>query len=373
MGLYANLDAIVVCDHTSARENRYNGIVMGAKARDPVRLIDVAKRAGVSRVTVSHVLHGVGANVRVSKATRERVKRVARQLNYKPNRSAQQLRGARSKILGVIVDTWAMPVMSNRLSALEQEATRRGYRLIIGQARSDPDRVREYLDDFEGRGVEGVLCLVDLMRGYEKKLRPLFDPRTHLVFHGKPIIQGAACVSVDTVDGVRQSLAHVLDRGRQRPSLVLWNLADERSHLRRQGYRAELATRGLSVDERLIWSAQSESGIPSLDVLDRVIDTLVVRCGADALIGDDDVWAVRLIQRLKDRGFRVPADVAVVGYDNLDLAAVIDPTLTTVDQNHPAYAQAALDLAMKMNEDDKLPRSQRTVIIQPRLIVRDST
>ena len=82
---------------------------------------------------------------------------------------------------------------------------------------------------------------------------------------------------------------------------------------------------------------------------------------------------MRLIQRLKDRGYGVPEDVAVVGYDNLELATVIDPPLTTVDQNHPAYAQAALDLVIKMNEDDKLPRSQRTVTIQPTLIVRGST
>ncbi len=85
------------------------------------------------------------------------------------------------------------------------------------------------------------------------------------------------------------------------------------------------------------------------------------------------VWAAGLIQRLKDRGLRVPADVAVVGYDNLDVATVIDPPLTTVDQNHPEYAKAALDLAIKMNEDDTLPPTQRTVTIQPRLIVREST
>ncbi len=346
---------------------------MADKARNPVRLADVAKGAGVSRVTVSHVLHGSGANVRVSEATRERVRRIARQLGYRPNRSAQQLRGARSKILGVIVDTWNMPVMSSRLAALEQEATRRGYRLIIGQARNDPDRVREYLEDFGGRAVEGILCLVDLMRGYEKRLRPLFDRDTHLVFHGRPIVKGAACVRVDTSDGVRQSVAHVLDRGRQRPSLVLWNMADERSRLRREGYLAELAARALAADKGLIWSARSASGVPSLEVVDRAIDTLIVRHAADALIADDDVWAARLIQRLKDRGFHVPSDVAVVGYDNLRLATVIDPPLTTVDQNHAAYAHAALDLAIRIHRGDALPRAERIVTVQPKLIVRDST
>lgn len=346
---------------------------MAAEARKPVRLIDVAKRAGVSRATVSHVLHGSGANIRVSEATRRRVLRVARQLSYKPNRNAQQLRGMRSRILGVIVDTWCMPAMSDRLSALEHEATRRGYRLMIGQGRNDPQRVCEYLDDFEGRGVEAILCLVDLMRGDQEKLRPLFDACAKPVFHGVPIVPGAACVRVDTVHGVRQSLAHVLDQGRQRPALLLWNQADERAALRRQGYVAESNSRGRSIDQRLIWSDERESAVASIEVLDRAIDTLVVRCEADALIADDDLWAVRLIQRLKDRDFRVPADVAVVGYDNLELATVIDPPLTTVDQNHTAYAQAALDLVAKMNEKTNLPKSERMVTIRPKLIVRGST
>ena len=93
--------------------------------------------------------------------------------------------------------------MSNRLSALEQEATQRGYRLIIGQTRRNPHHVREYLDDFFGRNVDGVLCLLDLMRGDEDALAALFDPAANLVFHGKPLVQGAGCVRVDTGDGVQ--------------------------------------------------------------------------------------------------------------------------------------------------------------------------
>ena len=91
-------------------------------------------------------------------------------------------------------------------------------------------------------------------------------------------------------------------------------------------------------------------------MLDRALDALVGDNGADALIADDDMWAVRLMQRLKDRGKRVPRDVAVVGYDNLDLATVIDPSLTTVDQNHSAYAHAAIDMVIGMYEQGKLPR-----------------
>lgn len=336
-------------------------------------MIDVARQAGVSRVTVSHVLHGSGANVRVSQRTRDRVLRAARQLNYKPNRSAQQLRGARSGILGVIVDTWNVPVMSVRLSALEHEARERGYRLIIGQSRRNAEQVREYLDDFSSRGTDGVFCLLDLMHGDEEVLHPFFDAEAHLVFHGKPIVEGAGCVRVDTASGVRQSLGHLLDRGQQLPALVLWNLADERAVLRHEAYVAELTARGHSVDPQLIWSPESPSLSPTIEELDLAIHMLVTDRGADALVADDDMWAARLIQRLKNAGYRVPDDVAVVGYDNLDMATVIDPPLTTVDQNHQAYARAALDLIIALCEHGSIPETERTITIEPKLIVRDST
>src|SRR5687767_11001013 len=102
----------------------------------PARLVDVAARAGVSRVTAAQVLNGSGGRtVRVGEETRQRVLEVARHLGYTPNRIAQQLRGVRSRMLGVILDTVNMPVMYARLSALEEKARSRGYRLIIGQVR----------------------------------------------------------------------------------------------------------------------------------------------------------------------------------------------------------------------------------------------
>ncbi|NLY01924.1 MAG: LacI family transcriptional regulator [Rhodopirellula sp.] len=325
-------------------------------------------------MAAAHVLNGTGGStVRVSEATRRRVIEIARRLHYRPNRIAQQLRGARSQMLGVIFDTWNLPVMSARLAAMEQEASRRQYRLMIGQVRRDPAGIQEYLDDFQGRGVEGIICLFDLMRGYDRQLRPLFRPGMRVVFYGKRILDDAGCVRVDTGDGVRQAASHLLDRGRTRPALVMWNVADEKSALRRDGYRAEMTRRGLLVDRQLIWSAGSRSGTPSQKVLDRAIETLVVQRRADALIADDDVWAVRLIQRLKDRGYRVPDDVAVIGYDNLELATVIDPPLTTIDQDHQACVRAMLGLLLEMVEAGGRLPERREITIQPKLIVRKST
>ncbi|MEX2670807.1 MAG: LacI family DNA-binding transcriptional regulator [Phycisphaeraceae bacterium] len=343
--------------------------------KPPARLVDIAKAAGVSRVTVGQVLNrSGGASVRVGESTRQRVLEIARTMNYRPNRVAQQLRGVRSHMLGVILDTINIPVMYARLAHLEREATLRGYRLTIGQVHHDPAGIADYLDDFEGRGIEGVMFLFDLMKGYTEELKPVFEGRHNILFHSRPVDEESSCVRVDTSDAIRQCVGHLVDTGRKRIGVALWNLADQLMLRRREGYEAELNDRGMPVDPNLIWSAESPSEAPSEESINAAIDALVVDQQADAIIASNDYWAVRLIQQLKRRGLRVPEDVAVIGYDNLDIATVIEPSLTTVDQQHEAYAKAAVNLLIRLIErDDTLPTNERNVVIKPKLIVREST
>jgi DNA-binding LacI/PurR family transcriptional regulator len=308
--------------------------------------------------------------VRVSEATRARVLAVARRLHYTPNRIAQQLKGVRSQVLGVIVDTVNLPVMSDRLAALEARARRSGYRLMIGQTHGDPAGVRSYLDDFEARAVDGVLCLFDPRADRPKALRPIFRDR-HVVFHARAVQRDGLCVRVDTEDAMAQLTGHLLDRGRRRVGLALESPVDEMMELRRRGWERAHEARGLTADPALVWSLAGPLGPPDAQVLDAIIDQLVVRGGADAIAASDDVWGVRLIQRLKARGLRVPADVAVTGYDNLDVGTIVDPALTTIDQQHDAYADAAIELLLASAAGEPVAEPTRT--IKGKLIVRASS
>lgn len=341
--------------------------------RPTIRLIDVARSAGVSRVAAAHVLNGAGsASVRVSEPTRRRIEAIARKLQYRPNRVAQQLRGVSSGLVGVIFDSqW--PTNWQRLSLLEQAGIDRGLRFMVGQVHGDARLSARYLDDFQDRGVEAILCIVDLKRDYLAEIRPLFRGRRNVVFHGRPLADDGLCIRVDTEDAIRQSVAHLIERGRRRIAMLLSHSGDEFMSFRKAGYTAEFKARRTAVDEKLIWSAESTSGLPDEATLDRAIDELVKKRRADAVIAADDVWAVRLIQRLKVRGYAVPGDVAVVGYDNLDLATVIEPALTTIDQQHAAYADAAIDMLLKVMRQEEIPKADRVRLIRPQLIVRQST
>jgi len=108
-------------------------------------------------------------------------------------------------------------------------------------------------------------------------------------------------------------------------------------------------------------------------VLDRGIETLAMHCKADAILASNDIWAVRFILRLKEIGMRVPEDVAIVGYDNLDIGGVISPSLTTIDQCHEGYAAAAIGLLLRLARNDRIPRAERTLTVTPHLVIRDSS
>lgn len=338
-----------------------------------ITLSDVARQAGVSRTTAAKVLLGTGGeHVRVSEKTRELVQKIADEVNYRPNRAAQQLRCAKSGLIGVLLDTVNTPVMFDRLSAIEDEAACHGYRLLIAQIRHSSNALAKHLAEMASYGVEGLVCLFDVNRKVRPQLAPLFENWTNVVFHGAPIQPAGHCIRVDTVGAIRQSVAHLLDQGRLRIGMELWNMDDELMDLRAEGYQSEFVARTLQVDDSLVWAAHSRSARPTDETIRRAVRYFMGEVQADAIIASNDIWAVRFIQRLKAEGLRIPEDMAVIGYDNLELGTVIEPNLTTVDQCHEMYAEKLLQLMLRLIAGEQTAPSNRVCTVVPRLIVRAS-
>jgi len=335
-------------------------------------LSDIAREAAVSRSAAARVLLGTGGDhVRVSSGTHERIEAVARRLKYTPNRLAQQLRGVSSKTIGVILDSENVPVMSQRLFALEAVANWRGYRLLVGQTHGQAETLQDYVGDFAGRGVEAILCLFDLVPGRDERASDCFKSFRRVVFHGRPIWKGGYCVRVDTKAAMEDAVDHLVAQGKKRLALSLWSGAnDELMEIRRTAFNQALAKHGR---KGIVWDAAAAGNHPTVDVLDRGIDVMVKKWRADAILASNDIWATRFILHLQKNGLRVPQDVALVGYDNLDIAQVVSPSLTTIDQCHSEYATAALDLLLKLATGRRIAVAQRVYTITPRLIIREST
>jgi DNA-binding LacI/PurR family transcriptional regulator len=344
-----------------------------AEAQRKVRLKDIADRAGVSRATVGHILNNSGANcVRVSELTRTKILKIAEELAYRPNRAAQQLRGMPTKLIGVVLDTVNLAVFSARLAAIEAEAHSRGYRLMIGQAKHDPDEIKTYLDDFMDHGMDAVLCMFDVMQDIRPELKKVFRGRENIILHSAPIWKTQPCVRVDTTAAIELLVNHLADRGRKRVAMQLWSPTDQLMSIRSEAWKLHVKRRGLSAAEALIWTNPEAKQKPTREAIDNCIEQLVVKHRADAIIASNDEWAVRIIQGLHRHGYKVPDDLAVTGYDNLDIADVIEPGLTTIDQHHAAYAHEVLELVEQI-VNGTLSAHKKERVIRPELIIREST
>lgn len=341
------------------------------------RMIDIAREAGVSVATVGHVLGGSGGkNVRVGPATQAKVQEIAKELNYRPNQSAQQLAGKKSNVIAVAYDPQSSPFIQRIFAEMEGFASSLGYRLLVGNPTFEKDKMADFIDELMARGVDGMLCL------HHGHREPEFFP-THalrlgnVVFLGKPPISGASYVTWDDTDGTRRLVRHLFENGRKRPALLIADEVWRGTRQRKEGYLSELQAAGISSRDALVWvggdRVRPDPQMIDDAMADAILDEVVLAGKADSLLCQTDYWAAVLVRRLKARGLRVPEDVAVVSYDNFEFAEFLDPQLTTLDPQASKIAKAAVNMLhdMIMGKADK--DLQQSIVVQPRLAVRKSS
>jgi DNA-binding LacI/PurR family transcriptional regulator len=339
-----------------------------------IRLADIAAEAGVSQVTVSKVLFPGGANnTRVAQLTAERIQSIAQRLGYTPNLSAKQLAGEKSRLIGIIIDSFAPEVAYKVLAYLERAAAVRGYRLIVGQLHDEVESVGIHLRDFIGRGVEGVVCLAHDYPSADGAVDRLYRPVENIVFVGPPRTAWADWVGADIAAGVRMLVRHLAETGRRKIALFLTDDTSWACRLRMRGLAGGLKASGLNPDDCPVWVMEDNPfgriepqayGPAVYGSLER----LLASHNVDALIAVNDLVAMYAIQYLASRGIRVPHEVAVAGFDNSAMAAAALPPITSVDQCAPRVAQEVMDMLLS-----PAGGSPRAVMIEPELVVRTST
>jgi len=337
--------------------------------RKITRLADVAHDVGVSRQTAAKVLHGTGGcNTRVSPETAKRIREAAERLNHRPNPIARQLSGQRSRTLGLIRHHGWSPLISQRAFELETAAYERDFRLYIGHAHGDANRVDHYVEEFLARGVEGAICLLFKPEHIADAQRLIGD-RCPTVFDGEGSCLPSKShprvgqVIIDVYGAAVEAVEHLSALGRRRIALALGPDVNHPSRSERlRGYREAIARKGIAQKEEIVWTNGDFT-----DLVDRFIPDNRV----DAVICLSDTWAVPLAKQLALTGHRIPEDVAVVGFDNRDVSELTD--VTSFDLNSLDVARKTVDLLIRMIESEPLPLDQRIKWIKPRMIVRHSS
>ncbi len=335
----------------------------------PVTQQMVADRAGVARATAALILSRHASANRFSEATRQRVFAVAQELNYRPSEIARQLRGEKSSIIGILIGALDAQVNYRCLSMIERLVSERGYRLLIGQLHRDSHLAREYVSDFISRGVNAVICLQHEapLTDWEQVPKSLALVK-HVVYLDKPAnLPNAAFIQQDFRAGIAAAVKHVMARGARRVAIITDSLLASCNRRRKDGYCRALKEAGRPIDPALIFDDPLPVQVDA-KVVGQLIERLVVKQKADAIIASNDLWAVEIMYAVMDRGYRVPEDVRIVGYDNIDISLACRPQLTTLNPQPERLASLLVDTLF-----DLIAGKSDNLVIEPQLVVRGST
>ncbi|MCO5973508.1 LacI family DNA-binding transcriptional regulator [Actinoallomurus soli] len=334
------------------------------RGRRSASMKDVAARAGVSVKTVSNVINGAA----VGAGTRERVQRAIADLGYRPNISARNLRRGRTGILALAVPELDQPYFAELARLIVDAAEEHGYTIIIDQTGGGDRREQYVIDGMGAKLADGVIFSPVAMDRLDIARRVDTTP---LVLLGERVSAGPADhVAIDNVAAARTATAHLAGLGRRRIAAIgaQPDHAQGTSRLRETGFRAALEEAGLPVEESLIVPARDyhrRDGAEAAAYLTELEDP------PDAVFCFNDTLALGAMRTLHDRGYRIPHDVAVVGFDDIDDGRYNVPSLTTVSPDKAGIARSALRLLLDRIEAIDSP--PREVTVRHELRVRESS
>lgn len=327
---------------------------------------DVAERAGVSVTTVSRALNGYSD---VREDTRKKIKEIAETLNYRPSAVAQSLVMKRTKTIGLLTsemmsDKTAHHFTFEVLRGLHDALAKNGYDLIFANTTTAKQRLLSYLDFCTQRRFDGVVVM---------GIR-LDDPYVHEVTESKlpsvvidiPLLsKHCGYVMTDNIHGAELAIQHLANKGHRTIGFVNGHSEAEVSLHRLRGYKAALEKLALPFTPSLVYEGDfsADSGADGLEALRAANPDMT------AVFFASDLMAIGGLRWAQHQGIHVPTDVAIVGFDNIELAEFVTPALTTIHQRRYEMGVTAANSLISML-DGETPEGR---ILPPDIIIRETT
>ncbi len=322
---------------------------------------DVARRARVSTATVSRVLAGVG---RARPETKARVLDAARALEYRPSEVARSLKRRSTQTLGLIITDIENPYFPQLVRSVEDAARAAGYSVLLCNAADDPERESSYLDLLVDRRVDGLIIAASSLGARHREWLSSPPIPVVLVNTAAPDV-GLPSIMSDNELGSRLVTGHLLALGHRHFGYLMPPPRNVDAPSRLAGVRAALTAAGRPAEsltvihgEAMVVGGEQAAG-----------DLLDAAPGTTAIVAYNDLMAIGALGALRRRGKRVPADVSVVGFDDVAFAAYVDPPLTTVTQRTEEMGRWAVERLI----GDADGASSMTVRLPVALRVRDSS
>ena len=331
--------------------------------------VDVAKRAGVSRATVSYVLNGVtDGRVPISEDTRQRVLAAIEELGYEPDARAQALRSGSTKTIALIIPDLRNPHFCEYATGIEEAARAAGYHLLLSSTTMNDEYAVEIFKDLARRRFDGLIIASSFILESKEAQATLEQVRKR----GLPIVElsenyGVDSVAADYRIATKEVMAYLFSLGHRRIGLIYGIGGHEYAEDRLQPYRVSLEAAGIEVDTELM----AECGPTIEDGYQAAKKLLELSDRPTAIIAINDLLSIGALRAATDLRLRIPYDLSMVGYDDIPMANYLVPRLTTVSKDAHTLGTKAFEVLMARMQSPDLPRQQ---IQRPaKLIIREST
>lgn len=338
-----------------------NKVTAEAAFQQPVRLKQLAAQLGLNPATVSVVLNDVPGRS-IPQITRDRIKAMAKQMNYQPSLLARSLRNRRTLTIGILVPELGDGYHTQVMSGIGDQLINAGYFYFTAHHRHQKSLVEEYTRMFIGRGAQGIIAVDTLLE------HPAPVPMVAVAGHRR--IEGVTNVVLDHARAAELALTHLYSLGHRKIAFMRGQPFSSDSDSRWNSLVKVAKELGLEIKPELVITLDRDMSSPELGY-PVVQQLLATKKQFTALVTFNDISAMGSIRALQDFGLCVPTDVSVVGFDDIKAAAYTLPRLTTINQPLAEIGRIATQSLLNRINGTEIPRAE--IVVEPALVVREST
>lgn len=342
------------------------------KKKKRITVHDIARLAGASSATVSRVLSN--SSYPVSSELKDKIRKIAEEHHYIPNRVGQQLKTLNNYTIGVIIPTISNPFYASVMLGIEEIAQQNGYQVFLCNSKQNPELEDGYLKTLFENQVEGVI--VSSISANKKLLTHLMDLGLKVVAVDQHLnIKEVQQIEFNYRKGGYLATKHLIDHGHRDIAYITAPLDRPSRKSIYQGYLDALSEAGLETKDAMIQIADKESSL-----YDEIYEfnngkqlarkLLQLDALPTAVFACNDLTAIGAIQEFTTQGITVPEDISVVGFDNIEFGQMVMPALTTVNQPNYEMGRLACNLMLDMIKGETVPDIE--IVLQPKLIERKS-
>lgn len=328
-----------------------------------ITIKEIAKRAKVSRTTVSRVLNNSGY---VSEESRARVMKVIEETGYVPSQHAQSLRTKKTKVIGVILPKVSTSTSGEIVMGIDEVFRERGYQILLTNTNLEPEKEIEYLKLLVSRRVDGIILVATNLN--QKLIKEIDELTIPFVTVGQDF-PNTSCVVYDDYNASKTLMNLFIEKGRNEIAYIGVQESDRAVGVeRKRGYLDALKENGILIDETLIGMGHfnTESGYHAMKQIIEKRPSL-----PNGVFAATDRMAIGAMTYLKELKIRIPEDISVAGIGASEMAKYVSPPLTTIQYEHKHTGREVASLLLTQIEEEQIPMHKK-IILSHRLVERGS-